>query len=108
MSADRVPRASERIEEGARWVDVALRELDRESDVFHANQERCRQVLGSFLLRLQVLSIPSGTPDVAAHEIQLFEAAFRDTVRVAEEAYRAAAARRCSCQKPVESRPSPN
>src|SRR5947209_19782124 len=102
MSADRVPRASERIEEGARWVDVALRELDRESDVFHANQERCRQVLGSFLLRLQVLSIPSGTPDVAAHEIQRCEAAFRDAVRGAEGADRAAAARRCSCHEAAD------
>jgi len=93
MPTERVPKASERIEEASRWVDVALRELDHEADRFHEAHERTRQVLESFLLRLQVLSISSADPRRAADEVQLFEAAYRDTLRVAKDAYDAARSR---------------
>src|SRR5262249_62194965 len=94
MPQDRVPRASERIEEAARWVDLALFEVDREASALPANQDRCRETLQCFLLRLQVLSILSGDPALAQDEIRRFEAAFRDTLRAAEETCPAASVRR--------------
>ena len=96
MSAARVPHTRERIEEASRWVDVALREMDREADLFHQAQDRERQVLESFLLRLQVLSIPSGDPERSADEDRFFEAAFRDAVRAAKDTYDRSRARTSS------------
>jgi hypothetical protein len=106
MPHDRVPRASERIEEAARWVDLALFERDREANEFHTNQERCRQRLQSLLLRLQVWSVLSGDPERVAHEVRRFHAAFQDTLREAEEICRGASVARLRAE--ASPRPSPN
>ncbi len=107
MPHDRVPRASERIEEAARWVDLVFAALDREADLFHTTQERCRETLQGFLLRLQVLSVASGDVERLADEIRRFEASFRDTLHAANDAYRAASCWR-SRAAGASPRPSPN